>query len=126
MEIDIRMAARDVTLLVFHPPRDGDSLVGAAGSHRDNVGPDDDSVDFAGASDCCDDDALPETHELSRQHSGGSVKLGEDSGELATEEALCLRDSLHLPALAASVVIDVRQTAWVDRQTHVDGRASQR
>lgn len=101
----MRMSARDVTLLIFHPPRDG----GRAGSCRANAGQGG-GTGFEGTSDSGDDDdALPEMHELSRQHSGGSVKLGEDSGELATREALALRDSLHLPALAASVVIDVRR-----------------
>ncbi|CAM9494605.1 unnamed protein product, partial [Hapterophycus canaliculatus] len=105
MEIDIRMSARDVTLLVFHPPRDGDRGGSGAGSRRDNVGQDG-GTGFAGDSDYGDDDAVTGTHEFSRQHSGGSVKLGDETGDLATVEALSLRDSVQLPALVASVVID--------------------
>ncbi|CAM9823299.1 unnamed protein product, partial [Ectocarpus fasciculatus] len=114
MEIDIKMSAQDVSLLVYHPPCDnhksaGKKKAGVVGSSSREVdlgqdGGDNDSM-FGGSS---DDDygTLPEMDQLSRQHSGGSVKLGGDDGEMATEEALRLRDSLQLPALAASVAIN--------------------
>lgn len=113
MEIDIRMSAQDVSLLVYHPPCDktksaDKNKVSSREVDLGQVGDDNDSI-FAGSSDGGDDGSLPEMDQLSRQHSGGSVKLGGDDGELATEEALRLRDSLQLPALAASVAINVRQ-----------------
>lgn len=122
MEIDISMSAQDVSLLVFQPPCDNNKSAGkkkasVAGSSSREVdlgqgGVDNDSI-FAGSSDD-DDGSLPEMDQLSRQHSGGSVKLGGDDGELATEEALRLRDDLQLPALAASVAINVRQLSHTD------------
>ncbi|CAB1109754.1 unnamed protein product [Ectocarpus sp. CCAP 1310/34] len=110
MEIDIRMSAQDVSLLVYHPPCDNAKSAdkNKASSREVDLGQggdDNDSI-FAGSSDGGDDGSLPEMDQLSRQHSGGSVKLGGDDGELATEEALRLRDSLQLPALAASVAIN--------------------
>lgn len=122
MEIDIKMSAQDVSLLVYHPPCDnhksaGKKKAGVVGSSSPEVdlgqgGGDNDSM-FGGSSDD-DDGTLPEMDQLSRQHSGGSVKLGGDDGEMATEEALRLRDSLQLPALAASVAINVRQLSHAD------------
>ncbi|CAM9706333.1 unnamed protein product [Ectocarpus sp. 13 AM-2016] len=110
MEIDVRMSAQDVSLLVYHPPYDKNKSAdkNKASSREVDLGQggdDNDSI-FAGSSDGGDDGSLPEMDQLSRQHSGGSVKLGGDDGELATEEALRLRDSLQLPALAASVAIN--------------------
>lgn len=110
MEIDIRMSARDVTLLVYHPPVDSSSRPGKAAANAgageaDHGQDDDDSL--AGADSDDTDGGLPEMEELTRQNSGGSVKLAQ--GELATEEATLLRDRLQLPAVAASVVIDVSQ-----------------
>ena len=108
MEIDISMSARDVTLLVYHPPVDNSRPGMTANAGAGEVDPghgDDDSVSAADSDDS--DGDLPEMDELKRQNSTGSVKLAE--GELATEEATLLRDRLQLAALAASVVIDVRQ-----------------
>lgn len=124
MEIDIKMSARNVTLLVYNPPLDSSSV---NSSHRRNLGKaanagsgsrgvypgqdDGDSSSVAsafGGDDDLDVSGRPEVKALSRQISGGSVNLGE-SGEMATEEATLLRERLELPALVASVVIDVRQ-----------------
>ncbi|CAM9288314.1 unnamed protein product, partial [Ectocarpus sp. 8 AP-2014] len=110
MEIDIRMSAQDVSVLVYHPPCGNNKSADKSKASSREVdlgqgGDDNDSI-FAGSSDGGDDGSLPEVDQLSRQHSGGSVKLGGDDGELATEEALRLRDSLQLPALAASVAIN--------------------
>lgn len=109
MEIDIRMSAQNATVLLYHPPvdssRPGGKTAVAVGSSSREVrltGQDDDSDDAG-------DDGVPQVEELSRQNSGGSVKLGEGKGELATAEAMRLRDRLQLPALAASVVVDVRR-----------------
>lgn len=116
MEIDIRMSAQAVTLLVFHPPPDsnndkkrpGKKAANAGGTGKaDHRGQGDDGGDAGGdAGGESGDEGSPAMGELTRQHSGGSVQLAE--GELATEQATLLRDDLHLPALAASVVIDVR------------------
>lgn len=123
MEIDIRMSAQNATVLVYHPPLDnnnsrpGKTAVDVGSSSREvRLGRQDDGDDgsvggAAGGGGDNDDDGgdVPGLAELSRQNSGGSVKLGEGKGELATEEAMRLRDRLQLPALAASVVVDVRQ-----------------
>lgn len=112
MEIDIRMSARDVTLLVFHPPLENNrpgKTANAAGTGEANPGH---GGSVASADGDDSDEDLPEMDELTRQHSGGSVKLAEV--ELATEEATLLRDRLQLPALAASVVIDVSETTKTD------------
>jgi len=58
-----------------------------------------------------DEGDYPEPDALSRQHSGGSVSLGES--EVPTEDAALLRERLELPALVASVVIDVRKQDFI-------------
>lgn len=110
MEIDIRMSARDVTLLVYHPPVDNSrpGKTANAGTGEADRGQCDDDSSVSAADSGDSDGGLPEMDELTRQNSGGSVKLAE--GELETEQATLLRDRLQLPALAASVVIDVRRT----------------
>lgn len=108
MEIDIRMSARDVILLVYHPPVDKNRLGKAANADTGEVDPGQDDGGSVSSADGDDsDEGLPDMEELERQNSAGSVRLAEC--ELATEEAALLRDRLQLPALAASVVIDVRQ-----------------
>lgn len=122
MEIDIKLSAQNVTVLVYNPLVGGGSSssseaanagsdarearpgqgqdVGGGGSVASAFGEDPDDLDD-------DDGDLPEVDALSRQHSGGSVSLGES--EVPTEKATLLRERLELPALVASVVIDVRK-----------------
>ncbi len=112
MEIDIKMSARAVTLLVYNPLVDsGSSKAANAGREarpgQDVVGGASVASVFGDELDDLDGGDPPEADALSRQHSGGSVKLGE--GEVPTEEAALLRERLEMPALVASVVIDVRE-----------------
>lgn len=111
MEIDVRMSAQNATVLLYHPPvdnsRPGEKTALAAGSSSREARLASEDEEDSGSS----DDEAPRTEAMSRQNSGGSVKLGEGKGELATAEAMSLRDRLQLPALAASVVVDVRRKA---------------
>lgn len=98
MEIDVSMRAENVALLIYHPhvkrgkdkgPRSRDNFAGDSLS---------DEEDF---------NDLPDGMSLRRQHSGGSVIIGDGEGELSTHDAIDRRDALRLPPLAAVITIEV-------------------
>ena len=104
MEIDLKMSAQDVAILVFHPlcdQRNGKRVKKPSkvvASQSGGTGGDGD-----------DDSEPPGNKGIQHEHSAGSVTIGEDEGKLSTYDAIKRRDALHLPALAAVTTIEVRR-----------------
>lgn len=107
MEIDLKMSAQDVAILIFHPlceQRSGKRrrtpskvVLGQSGGSGGNDDDDD------------DDSEPPGNKGLQHQLSGGSVTIGDGEVKLNTHDAIKRRDALHLPALAAVTTIEVRR-----------------
>ena len=105
MEVDIRLKEKDTAVLVYHP------------HIKQRVSKKPMAVDREGV---VGEDELgqsPEDDPLVRQHSGGSVTVGEGEGEMSTEEAIQRRNDLRLPPLAAVFTIEVKgETVGLVRQ----------
>lgn len=106
MEIDLKMSAQDVAILIFHPLCEQRS--GNRKRTPSKVVPS--QSGGSGGNDQDDDDSEPPENEgLQHQLSGGSVTIGDGEGKLNTYDAIKRRDALHLPALAAVTTIEVRR-----------------
>lgn len=92
MEMDAHLRAQDVGILVYRPTSEQCAGKSTGPRVHDSSG---------------DDDDAPESESLRKQHSGGSVSVGDGEEELSTHEAIKRRDALHLPALAAATTIEV-------------------
>lgn len=98
MEVDIRLKAKDVAVLVYHPSM---NMKQRAGKKRMMAGEEEgDGSEKLGP---------PPMSEplLRQQHSGGSVRVSESEGVMNTEEAIQRRNDLRLPPLAAVFTFEV-------------------
>lgn len=108
MEIDTRMRASNVAILVYHPHiKHRAGRQGASSSAAEIVVDDSDDEDEDEDEDERVGGDAAKNDVLRRQHSGGSVKVEDGVEELGTHEAINLRDALELPALAAAITIEV-------------------
>ena len=103
MEIDLKMSAQDVAILIFHP------LCEQRSGKRNPLANKVVASQGGGSGGGDDDLEPPENKGLQHQLSGGSVTIGDGEGKLSTYDAIKRRDALHLPALAVVTTIEVRR-----------------
>lgn len=113
MEVDIRIYAKDPSILIFHPnvkklsknrsPKTTpDNASGESKGHRSG-----DGGDIRGSG----------SH--ARQHNLGTVGLGGSEDQLDTDMAIKRRNERELPALVAAITVEVSEA---DRQHRRHGR----